>query len=175
MRQSNPLSLSTRRDNLPMTGLERPVKLNPMTRKERPALNCSYTGHLTTSPTSWLAKRHEPIRIFNKRNFTPKKHSLEFMVMHPRPSYILLDPSRQRHNIVFLTAGGTDLHLASKGVQVPRLQVDGSGTLKPAGKTFSGADARDNTPGSDALDLILAVPSDEVAIVDEVGFAFFEL
>jgi hypothetical protein len=39
-----------------------------------------------------------------------------------------------------LTACRTNLHLTSKSIQVPCLQIDSSGALELAGQAFSGAE-----------------------------------
>ena len=62
-----------------------------------------------------------------------------------------------------------------ESLRIPRLHVDRSGTGELAHQPFVGRHAGDDAAGRRALEDILAVPSDEVAVVDDIPFTFDEL
>ena len=59
--------------------------------------------------------------------------------------------------------------------RVPRLHENSSRACELAHQTLPGRKVANNTSGGDALEHVLAVPGDEVAIVDDVLLAFAEL
>jgi hypothetical protein len=74
-----------------------------------------------------------------------------------------------------LTTRRTHLHLASKCIQVSSLQIYRARSLKLTSQTFARAESRDDTTRGNALDLVLAVPSNKMAVVNKVCLAIFEL
>lgn len=69
---------------------------------------------------------------------------------------------------VVSTTGSASPNLSSKGVQVPRLQVYRPGTGELAGKAFSRTESGNNATGSYAFDDVLAVPGNEVTVINVV-------
>jgi hypothetical protein len=63
----------------------------------------------------------------------------------------------------------------SHGRSVPRLQKDGARASEFADKSFTGGHAGDQTSGSDAFELVLAVPCDKMSVIDNVFFVCLEL
>ena len=61
------------------------------------------------------------------------------------------------------------------GHRVASLHKHGSRTHKLAHKAFAGSQIADNAARRDPLERVLAVPRDEMAVVDDVLFAFAEL
>lgn len=74
-----------------------------------------------------------------------------------------------------LTASSTHLYLASECVQVSGLQIHCTGAFELAGKAFSGAQTGDNTARGDAFNVILAVPSHKMTIVNVIRLSFLKL
>jgi hypothetical protein len=68
---------------------------------------------------------------------------------------------------------GTDLH--SKCSDVSGLQVHSTRSNKLTGQTLAGAHVGDNSSRGNALELILAVPSDKMTVIHEVRFSLDEL
>lgn len=62
-----------------------------------------------------------------------------------------------------------------KRANVSRLQVQRSWTSEATDQSFAGTESGDDAARSRALHPVLAVPGYEVAVVDEVLFAFDEL
>jgi hypothetical protein len=58
---------------------------------------------------------------------------------------------------------------------IPRLHVDGPRPGELAHQTLTRRDAGDDTARSNPLENVFAIPGDEVAVVDDVAFAFGEL
>ena len=58
---------------------------------------------------------------------------------------------------------------------IPGLQEYGTRASEFAHETFARAYARDNATASNTLDHVLAIPSNEVAVVDDVPLAFLQL
>lgn len=58
-----------------------------------------------------------------------------------------------------LTTRRTHLHLASERIQVPRLQIHRARSLKLTSQTFTRTDSRNDTTRRNALNRVLAVPS----------------
>ena len=59
--------------------------------------------------------------------------------------------------------------------RIPRLHEHGPRACELAHQTLTGSEVANNTSGRDALEHVFAVPSDEVAVVDDVLLAFAEL
>ena len=66
-------------------------------------------------------------------------------------------------------------HPHGESGRVARLHEDGAGTGEFADEPLAGADTRDDAAARDALHDVLAVPGDEVAVVDDVFFFWLEL
>ena len=65
--------------------------------------------------------------------------------------------------------------MGRKGIYVSRLQVDRSGANESTGKTFARTKPGDDAARCDSLDLVLAIPSHQMTIIDEVGLAIGDL
>lgn len=59
--------------------------------------------------------------------------------------------------------------------RIPRLHEDGAGACELAHEALGGGDVGDDAARGDALEDVLAVPRDEVVVVDVVLFVFLEL
>ncbi len=86
-------------------------------------------------------------------------------VAHPP----IIDLARRLHR------RGLPRRPSNKSLRIPRLHVDCPGTGEFAHQPLTGRDAGDDAAGGHALEYVLAVPGDEVAVVDDVAFAFHEL
>lgn len=78
-------------------------------------------------------------------------------------------------SLVILTTRRTHLHLTSERIQVSRLQIHRARSLKLTGQTFTRTESRNDTTRGNALNLVLAVPSNKMTIVDEVCLTILEL
>jgi hypothetical protein len=66
-------------------------------------------------------------------------------------------------------------NISLKRLSVARLHVDGPGPREFTDQALARRDATDDTAGRRALEDVLAVPRDQVAVVDDVFLAFDEL
>lgn len=64
---------------------------------------------------------------------------------------------------------------SNESLWIPRLHVNRPRTGKLAYQPFARRDARDDATRGDTLENVFAIPGNEVAIVDDVAFAFNEL
>src|SRR2546421_13091551 len=66
-------------------------------------------------------------------------------------------------------------HVSVEGLRIPRLQEDRPRTGELADKTFARSNSADDASRSDAFHDILAIPCDQIAIVDDIAFALNQL
>lgn len=74
-----------------------------------------------------------------------------------------------------LATGCTELHLRREGIQVSGLEIDRSRPFKPAGKTLSRAETRNDTARSNTDHFIVAIPGHKMSVIDDVYFFLNEL
>ena len=63
-------------------------------------------------------------------------------------------------------------HISGERSRIPRLQENSPGAGELAHQAFSGAHSADQATRSHALENILAGPGHQVAVIDDVAFAF---
>lgn len=62
-------------------------------------------------------------------------------------------------------------HVRSELRRIPRLKENGSGALEFTYKTFASAEIADDATTGDPLEHVVAIPSDEMAVIDNVFLA----
>lgn len=94
------------------------------------------------------------LRTMTSSIFAPVIKSCRFLLEIPPLSHI------QNSRPVLSITGCARPDRNSKGVEVPRLHVDGSRTHKFTRETLTGTETGDDTTGRDALYLVFAIPGD---------------
>lgn len=73
------------------------------------------------------------------------------------------------------TTSSAGSNLSAKRIQIPRLKIHRPRTGEFASQSFSRTEPRDYAARRHPLDHVLAVPGDEMTIIDVIGFAIGKL